>query len=275
MAHITVGTENSTPIELYYEDHGTGTAGRPDPRLPARRPLLGEAGPPRCSTPATASSPTTAAASASRASRRPATTTTPSPPTSTSCSRPSTCSDVVLVGFSMGTGEVARYLGTYGSERVAKVAFLASLEPFLLKTDDNPAGVDRHASSTASSPGRRRPTATPTSPRSTRTSTTSTRTSAPASARRPCAAAGTSPPARPAYASVAAVPTWPTDFRADIPKIDVPAADPARHRRPHPADRRHRRDRSTSRSPRPTTSRSTAPRTACCGPTPTRSTRRC
>ena len=49
--------------------------------------------------------------------------------------------DVVLVGFSMGTGEVARYLGTYGSDRVAKVAFLASLEPFLLETDDNPDGV--------------------------------------------------------------------------------------------------------------------------------------
>src|ERR671916_2195217 len=48
-------------------------------------------------------------------------------------------SDVVLVGFSMGTGEVGRYLGTYGSERIAKAAFLASLEPFLLKTADNPA----------------------------------------------------------------------------------------------------------------------------------------
>ena len=49
--------------------------------------------------------------------------------------------DVVLVGFSMGTGEVARYLGTYGSARIAKAAFLASLEPFLLKTDDNPTGA--------------------------------------------------------------------------------------------------------------------------------------
>ena len=47
----------------------------------------------------------------------------------------------MLVGFSMGTGEVGRYLGTYGSARVAKAAFLGSLEPFLLKTDDNPDGV--------------------------------------------------------------------------------------------------------------------------------------
>ncbi|WP_214467583.1 alpha/beta fold hydrolase [Microbacterium flavescens] len=49
--------------------------------------------------------------------------------------------DVVLVGFSMGTGEVARYLSRYGSSRVAKAAFLGSLEPFLLVTDDNPDGA--------------------------------------------------------------------------------------------------------------------------------------
>jgi pimeloyl-ACP methyl ester carboxylesterase len=49
--------------------------------------------------------------------------------------------DAVLVGFSMGTGEVARYLSRYGSSRVAKAAFLGSLEPYLLKTDDNPEGA--------------------------------------------------------------------------------------------------------------------------------------
>ena len=49
--------------------------------------------------------------------------------------------DVVLVGFSMGTGELARYVGRYGHERVAKLAFLASLEPFLVQRDDNPEGV--------------------------------------------------------------------------------------------------------------------------------------
>jgi pimeloyl-ACP methyl ester carboxylesterase len=42
----------------------------------------------------------------------------------------------------MGGGEVARYLGTYGSERVRSAAFLAAIPPFLLKTPDNPAGVD-------------------------------------------------------------------------------------------------------------------------------------
>lgn len=51
--------------------------------------------------------------------------------------------DVILVGFSMGTGELARYVGRYGHERVAKLAFLASLEPFLVQADDNPTGVPR------------------------------------------------------------------------------------------------------------------------------------
>lgn len=49
--------------------------------------------------------------------------------------------DAALVGFSMGTGEIARYLSRYGSSRVAKAAFLGSLEPYLLKTDDNPEGA--------------------------------------------------------------------------------------------------------------------------------------
>jgi non-heme chloroperoxidase len=50
--------------------------------------------------------------------------------------------DVVLAGFSMGTGEVTRYLGTYGSGRVRKAALFGAIPPFLLKTDDNPEGVD-------------------------------------------------------------------------------------------------------------------------------------
>ncbi|MGZ4453649.1 MAG: alpha/beta fold hydrolase [Nocardioides sp.] len=49
--------------------------------------------------------------------------------------------DVILVGFSMGTGELARYVKNHGHERVAKLGFLASLEPFLLQTDDNQSGV--------------------------------------------------------------------------------------------------------------------------------------
>jgi non-heme chloroperoxidase len=50
--------------------------------------------------------------------------------------------DFALVGFSMGGGEVARYLGKYGSKGVSKAVILAGVPPFLLKTSDNPEGVD-------------------------------------------------------------------------------------------------------------------------------------
>lgn len=50
--------------------------------------------------------------------------------------------DAVLVGFSMGTGEVTRYLANFGSERVSRVAMLGVVPPYLLRTDDNPDGVD-------------------------------------------------------------------------------------------------------------------------------------
>lgn len=51
--------------------------------------------------------------------------------------------DVVLVGMSMGGGEVARYLGTYGSERISKAAIISGVPPFLLKTPDNTEGVEK------------------------------------------------------------------------------------------------------------------------------------
>jgi non-heme chloroperoxidase len=50
--------------------------------------------------------------------------------------------DIVLGGFSMGTGEVTHYLGRYGSARVSKAVMLGVIPPFLLKTADNPDGVD-------------------------------------------------------------------------------------------------------------------------------------
>lgn len=51
--------------------------------------------------------------------------------------------NTVLVGFSMGTGEVTRYLSKYGSDRVSKIVLMAPIPPFLLKTAENPEGVDR------------------------------------------------------------------------------------------------------------------------------------
>jgi pimeloyl-ACP methyl ester carboxylesterase len=51
--------------------------------------------------------------------------------------------DITLVGFSMGGGEVARYLSVYGSGEVSKVVLISSVLPFLAKTSDNPDGVDQ------------------------------------------------------------------------------------------------------------------------------------
>jgi non-heme chloroperoxidase len=128
--------------------------------------------------------------------------------------------DVVLVGFSMGTGEVTRYLGTYGSRRVSRAALLGAIPPFLLKTADNPEGVDQsvfdgiRAAVVADRPayfkaflddfynvdvlG-------------------GTRISDQAWQASFNVAVAASP-----YAADACVPTWLTDFRADLPKIDVP-----------------------------------------------------
>jgi len=50
---------------------------------------------------------------------------------------------VVLVGFSMGTGEVTRYLGKFGSSRVRAAVLIGTLGPYLVKAADNPEGVDR------------------------------------------------------------------------------------------------------------------------------------
>jgi len=50
--------------------------------------------------------------------------------------------DATLVGFSMGGGEVVRYLSEYGSTRVARAVLVAAVTPFLLKTPDNPEGID-------------------------------------------------------------------------------------------------------------------------------------
>jgi non-heme chloroperoxidase len=52
-------------------------------------------------------------------------------------------SQVALVGFSMGTGEVTRYIAKYGSKRVRKAVLIGTLGPYLVKAADNPEGVDR------------------------------------------------------------------------------------------------------------------------------------
>ncbi|WP_022886248.1 alpha/beta fold hydrolase [Glaciibacter superstes] len=140
MAFVTVGTENNTDIELYYEDHGTGQP----VVLIHGYPLDG----------ASWEKQTTALLEAGyrvitydRRGFGRSSQTTVGYDYDTFAADLNTViesldlTDAVLVGFSMGTGEVGRYLGTYGSARIAKAAFLGSLEPFLLQTDDNPTGV--------------------------------------------------------------------------------------------------------------------------------------
>jgi non-heme chloroperoxidase len=129
-------------------------------------------------------------------------------------------SDVVLAGFSMGTGEVIRYLATYGSDRVRKAVLLGTIPPFVLKTDDNPEGVDRKVFEDLKAAIANDRYAffegffnnfynvdvlggTRISDRAWQASFN--------------VAAGSSP-----FASYACVDTWLTDFRADLPKIDVP-----------------------------------------------------
>ena len=49
--------------------------------------------------------------------------------------------DLALVGFSTGGGEVARYVGRYGTGRVSKIVLVSAVPPFMLQTPDNPGGV--------------------------------------------------------------------------------------------------------------------------------------
>ena len=129
-------------------------------------------------------------------------------------------SDIVLAGFSMGTGEVTRYLGTYGSARVSRAVLFGAIPPFVLKTDDNPDGVDGKVFADIKAAIANDRYAffedflnnfnnvdvlggTRISDRAWQASFN--------------VAAGSSP-----FASYACVDTWLTDFRPDLPKIDVP-----------------------------------------------------
>src|SRR6202158_4499560 len=142
MTKITVGRQNSTDIEIYYEDHGTGQPvvlihGYPlnGHSWEKQERVLLEAGYRvvaydrrgfgQSSQPTIGYDYDTFAADLNALLEH------------------LDLNQVVLVGFSMGTGEVTRYLGKYGSARVKKAALLGAIPPFLLKTDDNPEGVDR------------------------------------------------------------------------------------------------------------------------------------
>jgi non-heme chloroperoxidase len=128
--------------------------------------------------------------------------------------------DIVLVGFSMGTGEVTRYLGKYGSARVAKAVLFGAIPPFLLKTPDNPAGVEQSvfdgikAAVIADRPAYFKDFL---DNFYNVDENAGTRISDQAWQNSFIVAVGAS-----AYAAHACVDTWLTDFRGDLPKIDVP-----------------------------------------------------
>jgi non-heme chloroperoxidase len=134
--------------------------------------------------------------------------------------------DAVLVGFSMGTGEVTRYLSKHGSERVSRAVLMGPVPPYLLKTDDNPEGVDASVfEGIKAQIVKDRPSffsgffenffntdklGEPLLFGEARITEDAVRTSFNVAVQSS------------AIATLACVDTWLTDFRADLPKIDVP-----------------------------------------------------
>jgi len=125
--------------------------------------------------------------------------------------------DVILAGFSMGTGEVGRYLGTYGPDRIDKAVFIAALEPFLLRTDTNPTGLDGTVFAAALAAAVKDRCAF------LQQFYTDVYNADEAAASRICIdvieSSWQAAHSASAYASVAAVITWTTDFRVDVAKI--------------------------------------------------------
>ncbi|MEP7178979.1 MAG: alpha/beta hydrolase [Pseudonocardiales bacterium] len=142
MGTVTVGHENSTPIELYYEDHGSGPAvvllsGWPldsrswEPQVHAlleagyRVIAYDRRGFGQSSRPTVGYDFDTLAADLDKIL---------------------TALDLhaaTVIGFSLGTGELARYIGTYGTDRLQGSVFIESLAPSFRQSDENPNGVDQ------------------------------------------------------------------------------------------------------------------------------------
>jgi non-heme chloroperoxidase len=128
--------------------------------------------------------------------------------------------DVVLAGFSMGTGEVTRYLGTYGSAGVRRAALFGAVPPFLLQTDDNPKGVPRKVFEDikAAILADRYAYLDDFFANFYNTDVLAPERISDAALRGSFQVAAAAGP----YATYACVDSWLTDFRADLPRIDVP-----------------------------------------------------
>ncbi len=219
MPYIKVGQENTGSIDLYYEDHGSGQpvvlihgyplSGRAwDKHVPVlledgRRVITYDRrGFGKSSQPATGYDFDTFAGDLN------------------ALLETLDLRDVTLVGHSMGTGEVTRYLGTYGSQRATKGVLISPIPPFLLQSGDNPDGLPASLFDGFIQTARQDVPAwmkgfldnfynmdkfggTLVSDQAYQASWNIAVSAS-------------------ATAAVACIPTWETDFRADLPKIHVP-----------------------------------------------------
>src|SRR6266581_4906506 len=215
MPFVRVGTENSADIEIYYEDHGAGLpvvlihgyplSGRAwDKQVPVlldagyRVIAYDRRGFGKSSQPASGYDYDTFAADLNTLLEH------------------LDLRDAVLAGHSMGTGEVTRFLGSYGSARVAKGVLVSPIPPYLLQAGDNPDGVPQGLFDGFAEAARADTPAwmkgfldtfynigTLVSDQAYQASWNLAVTAS-------------------AAAAVACIGTWTTDFRDDLPKIDVP-----------------------------------------------------
>jgi non-heme chloroperoxidase len=218
MPTVIVGQENNTDIEIYFEDHGTG----PPVVLIHGYPLSGRAWDKQI--PVLLEAGHRVITYDRRGFGR------SSQPTSgydydTFAADLHTLLEylglhgAVLVGHSMGTGEVTRYLGSYGSARVDKGVLVSPIPPFLLQADDNPDGVPRSLfdgfvqAARADTPAWMKGFLDSFYNIDTLRGTLVSDQAYQASWNVAVTAS--------AAAAVACIPTWTTDFRGDLPRIDV------------------------------------------------------
>ena len=219
MPTVTVGQENNTDIEIYYEDHGAGQpvvlihgyplSGRAwDKQVPVlldaghRVITYDRRGFGHSSQPTSGYDYDTFAADLNTLVEHLG------------------LYDAVLVGHSMGTGEVTRYLGRYGSARVAKAVLISPIPPYLLQAGDNPDGVPQSLfdgfaqAARGDTPAWMKGFLDNFYNADTLRGTLVSDQAYQASWNLAVTASAT--------AAVACIRTWATDFRADLPKIDVP-----------------------------------------------------
>jgi len=219
MPTVTVGQENNTDIEIYYEDHGAGQpvvlihgyplSGRAwDKQVPVlldaghRVITYDRRGFGHSSQPTSGYDYDTFAADLNTLVEHLG------------------LYDAVVVGHSMGTGEVTRYLGRYGSARVAKAVLISPIPPYLLQAGDNPDGVPQSLfdgfaqAARGDTPAWMKGFLDNFYNADTLRGTLVSDQAYQASWNLAVTASAT--------AAVACIRTWATDFRADLPKIDVP-----------------------------------------------------